>query len=234
MSDIKKLTPASLAALLCARICHDLVSPVGALGAAIEVFDDDDNVDMREDALDLIRSSSKQAAAKLQFLRLAFGAGGSAPGVLGTDDLKKLIDGVYENAKATLSWQVSAKGLDKPSGRLLLNLVMLAVQAVPRGGQVAVTATDKGGMTRLHLVAEGPKARLAEAVATALSGKAPDEGWDGRTVQPFYAGMIAREAKGRVEAHASEGRVEFTALIPNAERASASVNSSEDAQEGAA
>jgi len=118
MSDTKKLTPASLAALLCARICHDLVSPVSALGAAIEVLDDEDSADMRDDALDLIRTSSRAAAAKLQFLRLAFGAGGSAPGIIGTATLKTLIEGVYGEAKADLVWKVAPDGLDKPSARL--------------------------------------------------------------------------------------------------------------------
>jgi histidine phosphotransferase ChpT len=222
MSDVKKLTPASLAALLCARICHDLVSPVGALGAAIEVFDDDDNIDMRDDAMDLIRSSSQQAGAKLQFLRLAFGAGGSAPGVISSEELRTLTMGVYASAKADIIWKVAPDGLEKSAGRLLLNLIMLAVQAVPRGGSVTVTATDQGGVTRLHLVCEGPKARLAESVSKALAGKAPDEGWDGRTVQPFYAGMIAREAKGRVDARAvGEERVEFTALMPDVATAAA-------------
>ena len=214
MSETKKLTPASLAALLCARICHDLVSPVSALGAAIEVLDDPDNMDMREDALDLIRTSSKAAAAKLQFLRLAFGAGGSAPGIIGTGQLKTLIEGVFGEAKADLVWKVAPEGLDKPSARLLLNLTMLAFQAVPRGGSVTIGATDQGGMTRLQFICEGPKARLEDAVKIALSGKAPEQGWDGRTVQPFYTGMIAREAKGRVDAQASDERVEFSALIP--------------------
>ncbi len=223
MSDPKKLTPASLAALLCARICHDLVSPVSALGAAIEVLDDPDNLDMRDDALDLIRSSSKAAAAKLQFLRLAFGAGGSAPGVIGTAALKGLVEGVYGEAKADLVWKVAPDGLDKPSARLLLNLTMLAYQAVPRGGSVTIGATDQGGVTRLQFICEGPKARLEDAVAIALSGKAPEQGWDGRTVQPFYTGMIAREAKGRVDAQAypDDPRVEFSALIPGAASAHA-------------
>lgn len=214
MSETKKLTPATLAALLCARICHDLVSPVGALGAAIEVFDDDDSADMRDDAMDLVRVSSRQAAAKLQFLRLAFGAGGSAPGIIGTAELKSLTMGVYADAKASLHWDLSTDGLDKPSSRLLLNLVMLAVQAVPRGGDIHIEASNQGGMSRLRLVCTGPKARLAESVSLALAGKAPNEGWDGRTVQPFYAGMIAREAKGRVDAQADGERIEFTALIP--------------------
>ncbi|WP_033315048.1 histidine phosphotransferase ChpT [Robiginitomaculum antarcticum] len=215
MSDPKKLTPATLAALLCARICHDLISPVSALGAALEVFDDDDNADMKEDAMDLIRVSSRQAADKLQFLRLAFGAGGSAPGVIGTQELRNLTEGMYGEGKASLRWKLQTDGLPKAPARLLLNLTMLAVQAIPRGGDLTIEATDQGGMSRLTLTAEGPKARLADAVVATLSGKAPDDGWDGRTVQPFYTGMIAREAKGRVEARIDGDRVVFTALIPS-------------------
>ncbi len=230
MSDPKKLTPGSLAALLCARICHDLVSPVSALGAAIEVLDDEDSIDMRDDALDLIRTSSKAAAAKLQFLRLAFGAGGSAPGIIGTATLKTLIEGVYGEAKADLVWKVAPDGLDKPSSRLLLNLSMLAFQSVPRGGSVTVGATDQGGVTRLQLICQGPKARLDEAVSVALSGKAPEQGWDGRTVQPFYTGMIAREAKGRVDARFEEERVEFSALIPGVKPTAAAAPESNPAE----
>lgn len=215
MSDPKKLTPATLAALLCARICHDLISPVSALGAALEVFDDDDNPDMRDDAMDLIRTSSRQAANKLQFLRIAFGAGGSAPGVIGTQELRVLTDGMFGEGKASLHWKLKTDGLPKAAARLMLNLTMLAVQAIPRGGDLTIEATDQGGMVRLSLVAEGPKARLDPAVSTTLAGKAPDDGWDGRTVQPFYTGMIAREAKGRVDAAIEGERVTFTALIPS-------------------
>lgn len=214
MSDVRKLTPAMLAALLCARICHDLVSPVGALGAALEVFDDEDNLDMRDDAIDLIRVSSRQASAKLQFLRLAFGAGGSSPGIISTQQIMGLADGVYGDAKASLNWNITAEGLDKPAARVLLNLIMLAVQAVPRGGDVNIEGTVQAGMTRLNLVSTGPKARLSESVVKGLAGQAPEEGWDGRTVQPFYVGMIAREASGRVEARLGEERVEFVSLIP--------------------
>ncbi|PHR92376.1 MAG: hypothetical protein COA69_08335 [Robiginitomaculum sp.] len=220
MSDsITKLTPANLAALLCARICHDLVSPVGALGAALEVFEDDDNLDMRDDAMDLIKLSAGQASAKLQFLRLAFGAGGSAPGIVATEELKKLSLGVYGDAKATIDWQVEEDGLDKPSSRLLLNLIMLAVMAVPRGGDIVITAKCEDEQTQLKLVCTGPKARLNPSVVLTLAGGAPEEGFDGRNIQPFYSGMIAREAGGNVSAEIEEETVTFSAHIPAGEAA---------------
>ena len=213
-ATVTKLTPSSLAALLSARICHDLISPIGALGTAIEVLDDDSNVEMHEDAMGLVRLSSKQAGAKLRFLRLAFGAGGSAPGVIGVDELKSLTSDMYEGGKATISWGDCVDGIEKNTARLLLNLVMLAVQAVPRGGDVVISATEANGATTVSLAATGPKSRLDANVEKTLAGKAPEDGFDGRTIQPFYAGMIARELKGSVTALVEGETVNFTAHIP--------------------
>ena len=213
-ATVTKLTPSSLAALLSARICHDLISPIGALGTAIEVLDDDSNVEMHEDAMGLVRLSSKQAGAKLRFLRLAFGAGGSAPGVIGVDELKSLTSDMYEGGKATISWGDCIDGIEKNTARLLLNLVMLAVQAVPRGGDVVISATEANGATTVSLAATGPKSRLDANVEKTLAGKAPEDGFDGRTIQPFYAGMIARELKGSVTALVEGETVNFTAHIP--------------------
>lgn len=212
--NITKLTAANLAALLCARICHDLVSPVGALSAALEVFDDDDNLDMRDDAMDLIRLSAGQASAKLQFLRLAFGAGGSAPGVIGSEELKRLSLGVHGGGKASIDWQVAVEGVDKAGARVLLNLVLLAVMAVPRGGDIVVTADKDGDMLAIKLVCTGLKARLDETVVTTLAGRAPEMGFDGRSIQPFYTGMITREAGGTVSAHIEDETVTFEATLP--------------------
>ncbi len=213
-ATVTKLTPSSLAALLSARICHDLISPIGALGTAIEVLDDETNTEMHDDAMGLVRLSSKQAGAKLRFLRLAFGAGGSAPGIIGVDELKTLISDMYEGGKANISWNESVEGIEKNTARLLLNLTMLAVQAVPRGGEINIAATEAGGTTTVHLAATGPKSRLDVNVEKTLAGKAPEDGFDGRTIQPFYAGMIARELKGSVTAMVDGETVNFTAHIP--------------------
>jgi len=216
-ATVTKLTPSSLAALLSARICHDLISPIGALGTAIEVLDDETNTEMHEDAMGLVRLSSKQAGAKLRFLRLAFGAGGSAPGIIGMDELKTLISDMYEGGKASISWGDSVDGVEKNTARLLLNLTMLAVQAVPRGGEVKIMATEANGATTLSLAATGPKSRLDANVEKTLAGKAPEDGFDGRTIQPFYAGMIARELKGSVTTLVDGETVNFTAHIPTSD-----------------
>lgn len=208
-----ELASDELAALLCARLCHDLVSPVSALGAALSVLDDKDSSDMHEDAMELVRESSRQAQAKLEFARLAFGAGGSAPATLDTRELQRLTEAMFSASKPDIVWKVEAIGLEKAPSRLLLNLCIMGVDAAPRGGTVTVEATETGGNARLRVVSEGRRARIEEAAAIALDGGIPENGLDGRSIQPYYAGVIARNAGGRVSARADEERVEFVALI---------------------
>ncbi|MEM7729545.1 MAG: histidine phosphotransferase family protein [Pseudomonadota bacterium] len=210
MSTAPKLTPSGLAALLCARICHDLVSPVGALGTAVEILDDDGNADMHEDALELVKSSSRRAAAKLKYLRLAFGAGGSAPGVIGAEEIRGLVTDMFADAKAQVLFDFHTDGLEKSRARILLNLVMLGVQAVPRGGEVRVATTPDA----VVVTAEGPRARLDETVEAAMRGRPPEHGFDGRSIQPFYTSMMAREAGGQIGARAEGETVVFRADIP--------------------
>ena len=202
-----------LAALLCARLCHDLVSPVSALGAALSVLDDETSADMHDDAMALVRESSRQAQAKLEFARLAYGAGGSAPATLDTRELRRLTEAMFAPSKPEIVWKVETPGLEKAPSRLLLNLCVLGVESVPRGGTVTIEATETAGVTRIRIVAEGPRARLNDAAVLALEGQPPEGGYDGRSIQPYFAGLIARNAGGRVSAHSGEERIEFVALV---------------------
>ena len=220
MANEFDLSPDELAALLSARLCHDLVSPVVAIGTALDVLDDDDAADMRDEALDLVRKGARQASAKLEFARLAFGAGGSSPGVIAVNDLKRLAGAMFEGAKSDLHWKLDMEGLTKPAARLVLNLCILAVESTPRGGEVTIEgAGDALGGMRLRVLAQGPRARLLPAAEAALEGRPPEHGYDGRSIQPYYAGLIARTAGGRVSASLAEERVEFTALLPGEEAA---------------
>lgn len=203
-APITKLTPTSLSALLCARICHDLISPVGALGTAIEILDDESNVEMHEDAMSLVRTSSRQASAKLKFLRLAFGAAGSAPGVIPTSEITKLANDMFADAKPDLVWNIDSDGIDKNRARILLNLIMLAVQAAPRGGTVTISRHGQGDGANFVLVSRGPKVRLDIAVSKALAGKAPEDGFDGRSIQPLYASLLTRDIGGALAPSADD------------------------------
>ncbi len=216
MSDkTSKLTPSSLAALMCARICHDLVSPIGALGAALEVLNDESNADMHEDAMDLVRTSAGQASNKLKFLRLAFGAGTSAPGMLGMGQLETLVQDMYGAGKASIRFETSLTEVEKTQGRLLLNLVMVALQSIPRGGELVIELTKKADASIYNLTAKGPKARIYEEFQRSLTGRAPEDGFDGRTIQPFYAGMLVRELGGRIDSSLNDEEARFMVFLPS-------------------
>lgn len=210
----QKLTPSGLSSLMCARICHDLLSPVSALGTAIEVLNDENNADMHGEAIELIKNSAGQTSGKLQFLRLAFGAGGSASGRLGTPFLKSLIEGQYGGGKHTFNWAAKTEEIDKSHGRILLNMVMIAVSSVPRGGEVTIQLEEKAGAVIITLKATGPKARISEMVSTTLGGRMPADGFDGRSIQPFFTAMLVREVKGKTEMMLDEETATFIVFIP--------------------
>lgn len=214
-SNPTKLMPSDLAALMCARICHDLISPVGALGSAIEVLNDPANADMHEDAMDLVRLSATQASAKLQFLRLAFGAGTSAPGQIGKTNIMELVEGVYGGGKVEINWGSFLDELGKVQARLVLNMVMMAMPTIPRGGVLHLSAEHQDGLT-LKAVATGTRARLDPVVTRTLAGQAPEDGFDGRSIQPFYSGLIVRELQGKITAVLEDETVTITATLPSA------------------
>src|SRR6478735_118073 len=128
------LEPLELAALLCSRVCHDLISPVGAIVNGLEVFDDSSKEEDKQFALDLIRKSSKTASARLQFCRLAFGAAGSAGAQIDLGDAENMAKGHIEDGKVTLSWNLPRELMPKNRVKLLMNMLMLAAAAIPRGG----------------------------------------------------------------------------------------------------
>ncbi|MBA4802720.1 MULTISPECIES: histidine phosphotransferase ChpT [Euryhalocaulis] len=210
------VSSADLAALLSARLCHDLIGPVGATISAVSVFDDPDAADMRDDAIALIRESAEKSRARLEFCRLAFGAGGSAPGVIELASLQRLTGDMYAGSKAGVVWKVEGGGLEKRAARVLLNLILIAMESAPRGGEVRIEASESAGETRLRVTAAGPRAKLLPAAADALTGQAPEGGFDGRSIQPYYIYLIIQEVGGRVDAQTSEDRVELTALVPGA------------------
>src|SRR6202167_2153868 len=127
-----------LAALLCSRLCHDLISPVGAIVNGIEVMEEDKDEETKTFALDLIKKSAYQASAKLQFCRLAFGAAGSAGAQIDLGDAEKAARGLLEDGKTTLVWNLPRLLLAKNRVKLLLNMLMIGIGAIPRGGTLTV------------------------------------------------------------------------------------------------
>src|SRR5436853_7399991 len=127
-----------LAALLCSRVCHDLISPVGAVVNGLEVLEEGKDEETRTFALDLIKKSSQQASARLQFCRLAFGAAGSAGAAIDLGSAETVARGLLEDEKTKIHWNLPRALLPKKQVKLLLNLLILAGQIIPRGVTVTV------------------------------------------------------------------------------------------------
>jgi histidine phosphotransferase ChpT len=192
-----------LAALLCSRVCHDLISPVGAIVNGLEVLDEDKDEETRVFAMDLIKKSARQASAKLQFCRLAFGAAGSAGAQIDLGDAEKVVRGLLEDEKLKIAWNLPHELLPKNQVKLLLNMLMIGAGAIPRGGSLTVDRAEGGHGFRI--TAAGLNARVTQATSELLVGN-PAHTVDAHAVQPFYTGILARECGLGVSA-AAEGEV---------------------------
>lgn len=201
------LSDLDLAALLCSRVCHDIVSPVGAIANGLEMMDEDDDEEMRRLALELVRRSARQASAKLQFCRLAFGAAGGAGSMLDVGEAGDIARLLVGDEKVRLDWRAPRGHRDKNEVKLLLNLLLLGIAAVPRGGIVTIEAGD--GL--LSATAEGDGARLADKVRAVLDRAVPAAEFDARVVQVYYAIRLAEQAGFAIAAEARSGAVVFRA-----------------------
>jgi histidine phosphotransferase ChpT len=191
-----------LAALLCSRVCHDLISPVGAIVNGLEVLDDNPKPEDREFAIDLIRKSAKTASARLQFCRLAFGAAGSSGAQIDLGDAQNMARGHLEDAKTKITWNLPRLLLPKNRVKLLLNMMVIAQQTIPRGGVLTVDPVGEGEQIGFRVAASGLNARMPQNVADLLSSSAAAV--DAHAVQPYYTRLLA-QACGLNVALAPEG-----------------------------
>ena len=188
------------ASLLCSRLCHDLMSPVGALNNGIELLAEEQDPEMRERCLELLAESARASANKLKFFRLAFGAGGGFGDEIDTREARAALEGLYGPEKRIdLGWMVAGDRLPKGAVKLLLNLAMIAGDALVRGGRLDVGAERSEGAIEMVIRAEGPRVlvdpRLRETIV---------KGGAGGTVEPRAAGAwlahgLAAEAGGTIK-----------------------------------
>lgn len=191
------LEPLDLAALLCSRVCHDVISPVGAILNGLEVLDEEKDESMRTFALDLVRRSAQQASARLQFARIAFGAAGSAGASIDLGDAEKVAHAFVGNDKVKLTWEGARVLVPKNRVKLLLNLIVIAQHAIPRGGVLKITISGEPESCEFHLLAQGNQARIPPGVVALLAGDVENHA-DAHAVQPYYTGAIARAAGMKV------------------------------------
>jgi histidine phosphotransferase ChpT len=198
------------AALLVSRVCHDLVSPVGAVVNGLEVLEDETDVAMRADALRLVAQSAEQAAARLQFARIAFGAAGSAGAELDLTEVSRIMAGLLKGGKVELSWKAQAVNWPKDWAKLLMNAILMGADCLPRGGRVAVETSTEGTAPSFRISATGTVARFNAEAERALQGE-PNGALDGRSIQPFLTYQLAKGLDTSLIVTPGEGEVKFAA-----------------------
>jgi histidine phosphotransferase ChpT len=192
MSGPVTLDSLDLAALLCSRICHDLISPAGAIVNGLEVLEEGGDAETRTFAMDLIKKSARTASARLQFCRLAYGAAGSAGAQIDTGDAENMARGHIEDEKVKLTWNLTRVLLPKNRVKLLLNMLVVAGGTIPRGGKLNVDPIGEGETMGFKITANGINARINQAVPGLLEGQSETGTVDAHAIQPFYTGLLAR------------------------------------------
>ena len=197
MADIIELKATDLAAMLCSRVCHDLINPIGAIGNGLEVLGDPNQGEMADGARDLIASAARQSRAKLEFARLAYGASSTAGTDIDTRECERVARILFEIEKADLEWNVPLILLPKHKAKLFMNMLLIAAMSVPRGGHVTASITGDAGSEKFEFTSKSdPEKRqktLIPAGSAGLLSGIPDEGFvDARGIQPFYTGLLAR------------------------------------------
>jgi histidine phosphotransferase ChpT len=181
-----------LAALLCSRVCHDLISPSGAIVNGLEVLEESTDEETRSFALELIKKSARTASARLQFCRIAFGAAGSPTAQLDLGDAETVARGFVEDEKVKLFWNLTRALVPKNRVKLLLNMILVAAQAIPRGGIVEVQGEGPPETMTFRISARGLNARISQAAPSLLAGYPENGVVDAHGIQPFYTGLLAR------------------------------------------
>jgi len=189
-----QLDSLDLAALLCSRVCHDVISPVGAIVNGLEVLAEEKDSSMRDFALELITKSAKTASARLQFARIAFGAAGSAGSAIDTGDAEQVAKGFLNDDKLRLIWTGPRLLMPKNRVKLLLNLLVVGASCIPRGGSLDCVIEGDGDQPTFSITAQGKNARIPHGVEQSIAGEPENGTVDAHGIQPFYAGMIARAA----------------------------------------
>lgn len=204
---------ADLAAFIAGKLCHDFISPAGAIMSGLDLLEDPTAQDMRDDAMGLIRQSAKKMVALVHFARVAFGAATTSEQFTAAE-LHGLVAGLSEGGRATLDWRMGDEVFSKPEARTLINLAWMTLSALPMGGTATVTARREDGRILLIGSAEGARARLKAEAVVGLRGERLTEGLAGQWIQPYWLWLTVRDAGGRLDLATEEGRVGLVARMP--------------------
>jgi len=196
MVDLIELEANDLAAMLCSRVCHDLINPVGAVNNGLQTLADPSQAAMADFAREMIGNAAQQAQAKLEYARLAYGASSTAGTEFDTRECGRVAQILFDIEKADLEWKIEPMFLPKNKAKLFMNMLVITASSVPRGGMVTATIEGEPGKEVLRQISTSDpekkqKTLMPMGVEELLSGT-PEEGVDARGIQPFYTGLLAR------------------------------------------
>lgn len=202
------LTGHDLAALLCSRVCHDVISPVGAINNGLELLDEGG---ADSDAMDLIRTSALNASVRLKFARLAFGASGSVGASIDTGEAERAAkDFAAAEKKTEVTWNGPRAIVAKNRVKLLLNLFLVAYSSIPRGGSLEVTLENPEFDAKFKIVAKGKLMRMPGKFVEITSGEI-EEAIDAHSIQPYYTVLLAEECRMELGHRVTDEEIIFTA-----------------------
>ncbi|MEL6289171.1 MAG: histidine phosphotransferase family protein [Pseudomonadota bacterium] len=211
MSAPDDISSLEFSALISSKICHDVIGPVGAIFNGLEVLADDDDPQTREYALQIVKDSTRQASAKLEFARFAFGAAGSAGAVIDLQNARTISEGYVGNDRHSLDWRMPPGHLEKDKVKLLLNMLSAAMTALPRGGAIEVSGDVNEGAPRFMIRCRGEAARPPRNLPEFIAG-GQDLALDAMTIQAYYTCRLADSAGMRLAVQQDGGDIVLTAI----------------------
>jgi histidine phosphotransferase ChpT len=205
-----------LAALLCSRLCHDMLSPVGALSNGLELLAEEKDPEMRQRCFELLEQSARVSTGKLKFFRLAYGAAGGFGEEVPSDEPRELVAGLAEgNGRIELDWAVAEPALPKPAVKVLLNLSAIAIDALIRGGTLMVGAERREGATEIAVRAAGQRVAFDSQIGKALDGSLSAGELSGRTAPAHLIRLLTEELGGGLQYALSGESLVMGAVLPD-------------------
>ena len=208
-------TSLDLASLLCSRLCHDMLSPVGALTNGLELLADEKDPAMRQRCFELLEQSARISADKLKFFRLAFGAAGGFGDMVAVDEPRALIDALAgNNGRIQINWALGVPELPKPAVKVLLNLAQMGIEALVRGGTLDIGAESGADGSEIVVRASGTRVAFDDSVGRALEGRIAPEELTSRTAAAFMIHQIVANAGGMVQFARDDAQLVMGAALP--------------------
>lgn len=207
-----------LAAMLCSRLCHDMLSPVGALNNGLELLAMEDDPEMRKNVVALLEQSARTSTNKLKFFRLAFGAAGGFGDRVDVQEPKALIEALAaDKQKIEVRWAIDAANIAKPAVKVLLNFAQIAIDALVRGGTLDIGAEVRDGNCEIVVRAAGTKIGFDTTIGKALDGSLDRSELSGRTAAAHMIHLLAQQSGGGVQYARTDETLVLGAILPEGE-----------------